>query len=134
MNKKIDHIGIAVKDLQERISNIEKVLDLACSGTDEVKEQKVRVGIVPVQDVNIEFLEATDNDSPIAKFIEKKGEGFHHIALEVDNIEEELVRLKNENVQLIDETYRIGAHGTKIAFIHPKSTGGLLVELVEKEG
>ncbi len=132
MNKKIDHLGIAVKNMQEKIANIEKVLGLKCSGTEEVKEQKVRVGMVPVQDVNIEFLEATGDDSPIAKFIEKKGEGFHHIAIEVESIEEELARLQKENVRLIDEKYRIGAHGTKIAFIHPKSVGGLLVELVEK--
>lgn len=132
MNKKIDHIGIAVKGLQERLTNIEKILGLSCSGTEEVQEQKVRVGMVPVKDVTIEFLEATGSDSPIAKFIEKKGEGFHHIAFEVDNIEWELERLKKENVPLIDETPRVGAHGTKIAFIHPKSTEGLLVELVER--
>ena len=132
MTKKIDHLGIAVKDLQARLSNIEKVLGLSCSGTEEVAEQKVLVGMVPVNDVKIEFLEATSDESPIAKFIEKKGEGFHHIALEVDNIDEELARLKREKVRLIDENPRNGAHGTRIAFIHPKSMDGLLVELVEK--
>jgi len=133
MSKKIDHIGIAVKDLQKGIENYEKILGLQCSGTEEVSEQKVRIGMIPIQDTTIELLEPTQDDSPVAKFIENKGEGFHHIAIEVENIEEELNRLKSEDIRLIDEKYRIGAHGAKIAFIHPKSMGGLLVELVQRD-
>ena len=131
--KSIDHIGIAVKDLKKGIENYEKILGLSCSGTEEVSEQKVNIAMIPIQDTKIELLEPTQDDSPVAKFIENKGEGFHHIAIEVENIEEELNRLKSEDVRLIDEKYRIGAHGAKIAFIHPKSMGGLLVELVQRD-
>ena len=131
--KSIDHIGIAVKDLQKGIENYEKILGLKCIGTEEVSEQKVKIGMIPIQDTTIELLEPTQDDSPIAKFIENKGEGFHHIAIEVENIEEELARLKSADIRLIDEKYRIGAHGVKIAFIHPKSMGGLLVELVQRD-
>ena len=131
--KSIDHIGIAVKDLQRGIENYKKILGLKCSGTEEVPEQKVKIAMIPIQETNIELLEPTQDDSPIAKFIENKGEGFHHIAIGVENIEEELKRLKSEDVRLIDEKYRIGVHGAKIAFIHPKSMGGLLVELVQRD-
>ena len=131
--KSIDHIGIAVKDLQRGIENYKKILGLKCSGTEEVPEQKVKIAMIPIQETNIELLEPTQDDSPIEKFIENKGEGFHHIAIGVENIEEELKRLKSEDVRLIDEKYRIGVHGAKIAFIHPKSMGGLLVELVQRD-
>ena len=133
MSKKIDHLGIAVKDLQKGIENYENILGLECSGTEEVSEQKVRIGMIPIQDTKIELLEPTQDDSPVAKFIENKGEGFHHIAIQVENIEDELERLKDADIRLIDEKYRIGAHGAKIAFIHPKSMGGLLVELVQRD-
>jgi methylmalonyl-CoA epimerase len=133
MKKNIDHIGIAVKDLHKGIENYEKILGLPCSGTEEVSEQKVKIALIPIQDTTIELLEPTSEESPVAKFIESKGEGFHHIALRVENIEEELARLKDAQIRLIDEKYRIGAHGAKIAFIHPKSMGGLLVELVQRD-
>ena len=133
MKKKIDHIGIAVKDLQKGLENYEKILGLKCSGTEEISEQKVKIAMIPIQETNIELLEPMQDDRPIAKFIENKGEGFHHIAIQVENIEEELAKLKNADIRLIDEKYRIGAHGAKIAFIHPKSMGGLLVELVQSD-
>ena len=133
MKKKIDHIGIAVKDLQKGIENYETILGLKCSGTEEISEQKVKIAMIPIQETSIELIEPTRDDSPVAKFIEKKGEGFHHVAIQVENIEEELTRLKNADIKLIDEKYRIGAHGVKIAFIHPKSMGGLLVELVQRD-
>lgn len=132
MVKKIDHIGIAVRDLDKMIKVYEETLGVECSGIEVIGEQKVRVGMLPVGEVNIELLESTDPEGPIAKFIERKGEGFHHIAYGVENIEEELTKLKEKGVRLIDETYRIGAHNAKIAFLHPKSMGGVLVELVEK--
>ena len=133
MVMKIDHIGIAVRNLDEMVKVYEEMLGLECEEYEIIADQKVRMGMLEVGEVNIELLESTDPEGPIAKFIERKGEGFHHIAYEVINIEKELARLKEKGVRLIDETYRIGAHETKIAFIHPKSTAGVLVELVERE-
>ena len=132
MIEKIDHIGIAVLDLHEGIERYETLLGLRSIGIEEIEEQRVKVAMIPVGDVNIELLESTHPEGPIARFLDRKGEGFHHIAYRVTNIEEELERLKESNVRLIDERPRTGAHGAKIAFIHPKSTGGLLVELVER--
>jgi methylmalonyl-CoA/ethylmalonyl-CoA epimerase len=132
MVKKIDHIGIAVKNLDDTVKVYEEMLGLECSEYELIIEQKVRMGMLLVGDVNIELLESTDPEGPIAKFIERKGEGFHHIAYEVKDIEEELAALTEKGFRLIDETYRKGAHGTKIAFLHPRSMGGVLVELVEK--
>ena len=132
MTEKIDHIGIAVKDLEKGIANYEGILGLKCTGTEEIAEQKVRVAMIPVGDINIELLESTAPDGPVARFIERKGEGFHHIAYRVSDIRAEIERLKERGVRLIDQEPRIGAHGAKIAFVHPKSTGGVLVELVER--
>jgi len=132
MTEKIDHIGIAVKDLKEGIANYVGILGIQCTGTEEIAEQKVRVAMIPVGDVNIELLESTAPDGPVARFIERKGEGFHHIAFRVSDIRAEIERLKERGVRLIDQEPRIGAHGAKIAFIHPKSTGGVLMELVER--
>ena len=132
MIEKIDHIGIAVKDLNEGIERYEKLLGLRCTGVEEIEEQRVKVAMIPAGDVNIELLQSTHPEGPIARFLDRKGEGFHHIAYKVTNIEEELEKLKGRNVRLIDKIPRTGAHGAKIAFIHPKSTGGLLVELVER--
>lgn len=133
MIENIDHIGIAVRDLRKGVENYGAILGLECREIEEIEEQKVRVAILPVDNVNIELLESTHTEGPIARFIERKGEGFHHIAYRVKNIGEELGRLKKMNVKLIDEEPRRGAHGSKIAFVHPKSTGGILVELVERE-
>ncbi len=128
---KIDHIGIAVKNLEEG-SKIYEILGIVSAGTEEVAEQKVRVSFFPVGDSEIELLESTAPDGPIAKYIEKNGEGIQHIALRVENIEEALAELKAKGVRLIDEKPRYGAGGAKIAFIHPKATGGVLLELSQR--
>jgi methylmalonyl-CoA/ethylmalonyl-CoA epimerase len=130
---KVDHIGIAVKNLEETLKFYEEVLGMTCSGKEEVAEQKVRVAFLPVGDSEVELLESTDPEGPIAKYIDKKGEGIQHIAFRVDNIEEAIENMKQKGVRMIDETPRYGAGGAKIAFCHPKSTGGVLVELSERE-
>ncbi|MDW7670874.1 MAG: methylmalonyl-CoA epimerase [Bacillota bacterium] len=130
---KVDHIGIAVKNLEETLKFYEEVLGMTCTGKEEVTEQKVRVAFLPVGDSEVELLESTDPEGPIAKYIEKKGEGIQHIAFRVDNIEEAIENMKQKGVRMIDETPRYGAGGAKIAFCHPKSTGGVLVELSERE-
>ncbi|AZV59007.1 methylmalonyl-CoA epimerase [Clostridium sp. AWRP] len=132
MVKKIDHIGIAVKSIDEALKFYEGVLGLKCSGTEEVKSQKVITAFIPIGDSEIELLQATSEDSPIAKFIEKKREGIQHIALRVDNVETALKELKEDNMRLIDEHPRNGAGGAKIAFVHPKSTKGILLELCQR--
>jgi methylmalonyl-CoA/ethylmalonyl-CoA epimerase len=128
---KIDHIGIAVKNLAES-SKLYEMLGISSAGTEEVAEQKVRVSFFPVGDSEIELLESTSPDGPIAKYIEKNGEGIQHMALRVDNLEAALAELKAKGVRLIDEKPRYGAGGAKIAFVHPKSTGGILLELTER--
>ena len=128
---KIDHIGIAVKNLEES-SKLYELLGIASQGTEEVEEQKVRVSFFPIGDSEIELLESTSPDGPVAKYIEKNGEGIQHIALRVDNLEEALAELKAKGVRLIDEKPRYGAGGAKIAFIHPKATGGVLLELSDR--
>ena len=133
MIKKIDHIGVAVKNLNEAMRMYREGLGLEIEGTEEVKEQRVKVAFIPVGETRIELIESTDPNGVIAKFIERRGEGIHHIALEVDHIEEALQKLKERGVQLIDEKPRIGAHGMKIAFLHPRSTKGVLLELCEKQ-
>ena len=133
MIKKINHIGVAVKDLNEAINFYEKNLGLEIEGKEEIKEQKVKAAFIPLGESRIELLQSTDPNGPIAKFIEKRGEGIHHIALEVERMEESLQKLKKRGVQLIDEKPRIGAHGMKIAFLHPRSTKGVLLELCEKQ-
>ena len=133
MIRKISHIGVAVKDLNEAIKFYEESLGLEIEGTEEIKEQKVKVAFITIGESRIELLQSTDPNGPIAKFIEKKGEGIHHIALEVDNIEDALQKLKESGVQLIDAKPKIGAHRMKIAFLHPRSTKGVLMELCEKQ-
>lgn len=130
---KVDHIGIAVKDLDETLKFYEEVLGMTCTGKEEVADQKVRVAFLPVGDSEVELLESTDAEGPIAKYIEKKGEGIQHIAFRVDNIEEAIETMKQKGIRMIDEKPRYGAGGAKIAFCHPKSTGGVLVELSERE-
>ena len=133
MIKKISHIGIAVENLDETMKLYRESLGLKIEGTEEVKEQRVKIAFIPVGESRIELLESTDPNGPIAKFIGRRGEGIHHIALEVDHIEEALQKLKERGVQLIDEKPRIGAHKMKIAFLHPRSTKGVLLELCEKQ-
>ena len=132
MIKKTDHVGIAVKNLDEAIK-VWEGLGLKVEEIEEVPDQKVRTAIIHVGESRIELLEGTSEDSPIAKFIAKRGEGIHHIALGVDNIEEHLEKLKAEGYRLIDEKPRIGAGGAKIAFVHPKAVTGVLLELCERE-
>lgn len=131
--KKIDHIGIAVKNLDETLKFYQDILGLECAGTEIVEEQKVKVAFLPIGDSEVELLESTEEDGPIAKFIEKKGEGIQHIAYRVDNIEKAIEEMKEKGIRMIDEKPRYGAGGAKIAFCHPKSTGGVLVELSERE-
>jgi len=129
---KIDHIGIAVKSLTES-SKLYELLGIKSTGTEEVAEQKVKVAFFPVGDSEVELLESTAPDGPIARYIEKNGEGMQHLALRVDDLEAALAELKAKGVRLIDEKPRYGAGGARIAFIHPKSTGGILLELSEKK-
>jgi len=128
---KIDHIGIAVKSLAEAVKVYEDAIGLTVTGYDQVDDQGVRVAMLDIGESRLELLEPTGPDSPIEKFMTRRGEGLHHIALRVDNIEETLERLKTSGVRLVDSVPRRGAHNTRTAFIHPSSTHGVLLELVE---
>jgi len=130
--EKIDHLGVAVKDLNAVRAFYTEKLGMTCVGEEVVAEQKVRVAFLPLGETNIELLESTASDGPIAKFLDQKGEGVHHVAIRVTNITDALAALKAKGVRLIDEQPRIGAHGAKIAFIHPKESNGVLIELCEK--
>ena len=126
---KIEHIGIAVKNLDESIKFYEDVLGLKCYRIEEVNDQKVKTAFFQVGQTKIELLESTDPEGPIGKFIHKKGEGIHHIAFAVNDINSSLEELKKNNIKLIDETTRKGAEALDIAFLHPKSANGVLIEL-----
>lgn len=128
----IEHIGIAVKDLDTAITYYENVLGLNCYAIEEVADQKVKTAFFKVGDTKIELLESTDPEGPIGKFIEKKGEGIHHIAFNVPELEEALKEVDESGIQLIDKKPRKGAEGMNIAFLHPKSTFGVLTEFCEK--
>ena len=128
---KIDHIGIATNGIEEMASTYRDVLGLSVSETEEVVSQKVRVAMLPIGESRIEFLEATSDDSPISKFLAKRGPGVHHVAFNVADIRGALADLKSKGTRLIDEEPRLGAGGCLVAFIHPSSTGGVLIELVE---
>jgi len=129
---KIDHLGIAVNSMEEGSKFWSDVMGLKLEGSETVTEQKVTTAFFPVGDSEVELLVSTSPDGPIAKFIEKKGAGFQHVAFRVENIEAALAELKEKGVALIDQTPRIGAGGAKIAFLHPKATGGVLVEISER--
>jgi len=129
---KIDHLGIAVNTIGEGKKFWTDVLGLEFEGAETVAEQKVTTAFFPVGESEVELLESTAPDGPVAKFIDKKGTGFQHIAFRVADIDAALAELKEKNVQLIDQTPRIGAGGARIAFLHPKATGGILVELCER--
>lgn len=129
---RVDHIGIAVKDLEESLKFYTEVLGLEVAGTEVVEEQKVKVAFLPCGDSELELLESTAPDGPIAKYIEKNGEGIQHVAIRVDDIEATLAELKEKGIRLIDEKPRYGAGGAKIAFVHPKATKGILLELSER--
>lgn len=129
----IEHIGIAVKSLDEAIPYYENVLGLKCYNVEEVKDQKVKTAFFMVGQTKIELLESTDPEGPIGKYIEKKGEGIHHIAFAVTGIEDQLKQIEAQGVRLIDQKPRKGAEGLDIAFLHPKSTLGVLTELCENK-
>lgn len=130
---KLAHIGIAVKSLDEAVPNYEKVFGVKAGELEFVEEQKVNVRKLKLDNMDIELLEGTAPDSPISKFIEKRGEGVHHCSFEVDDIESSLSEAKNNGIELINETPRTGADDMLIAFLHPKSTGGVLIEYTQKK-
>ena len=130
---KVDHIGIAVKNLEESLKFYEEILGMKCKGTEVIEEQKVKVAFLPIGDTEAELLESTDEEGPIAKYIGKKGEGIQHIAYRVENIEKAIAEMKEKGIRMIDEKPRYGAGRAKIAFIHPKSTHGVLIELCERD-
>ena len=131
--KHIDHIGIAVKSIEEGKRFFTDILGLKFEKTEVIEEQKVKTGFFPITDSELELLESTEPDGPVAKFIEARGQGVQHIAFRVENLDEALAELKGKGVRLIDQEPRKGAGGARIAFIHPKETSGVLVELCEKE-
>lgn len=131
--KHIDHIGIAVKEIEQAGKFYTDVLGLKIQDIENVAEQKVNVAFIPITDSEVELLESTHPDGPVAKYIESKGEGVQHIAFCVENIDEALEELKKKGVRLIDEKPRKGAGGARIAFIHPRETNGVLVEICERD-
>lgn len=130
--KKIDHIGVAVKSIEEALPFYTEHLHLTLEGIEEVPTQGVKVAFLKIGESKIELLEPLTEDSPIAKFIEKRGEGIHHVALGVDDIDERIKEMKENGIQMINEKAVPGAGGAKVAFIHPKSTSGVLYEFCEK--
>ena len=128
---KINHLGIATKGIDEALEFWSDALGLENVHTEVVEDQKVRVAMLPIGESRIELLEPTSDDSPISKFLEKRGGGLHHIAVEVDDINAALARLKEKGMRLIDESPRIGAEGCLVAFVHPSSANGVLLELVQ---
>ncbi len=132
MIQKIDHIGIAVKSIDDVLKFYRDTLGIECKGTEVVEDQHVKTAFLPLGQSEIELLESTTEDGTIAKFIEKNGEGIQHIALRVDDIEDALNDMREKGVRLIDEKPRLGAGGARIAFLHPKSTHGVLLELCER--
>ena len=128
----IEHIGIAVNSLDEAIPFYEEILGLKCYAIEEVADQKVKTAFFMVGKTKLELLESTDAEGPIGKFLEKKGQGIHHIAFAVDNVNESLTELDSKGIQLIDKTGRKGAEGLNIGFLHPKSTLGVLTEICSK--
>jgi len=129
---RLDHIGIAVKDLDAALGVFRDLFGLSFKGIEEVPEQRVKVAFLPVGDTKLELLAATGPQGPVAKFIERRGEGVHHIALHVEDLEKTMAQLKEQGIRFIDEEPRQGAGGARIAFVHPKSTYGVLVELCER--
>ena len=127
----IEHIGIAVKNLNESIKYYEAVLGLKCYAIEEVKDQKVKTAFFMVGQTKIELLESTEPDGPIGKYIEKKGEGIHHIAFATNNLKDALKEVEAKGIMLVDKEPRKGAEGLNVAFLHPKTTGGVLTELCE---
>ena len=134
MPQKINHIGIAVHDIEEAAKFYTEVLGLELGGIEEVPDQKVKVAFLPIGEVRIELVQPTSPDSPVAKFLEKNGQGFHHIAYQVENTGAEVERMLGDGVRMVDQQPRSGAHNTLVAFMHPKASGGVLTELVQEMG
>jgi methylmalonyl-CoA/ethylmalonyl-CoA epimerase len=134
MYKRLTHIGIAVKSIAKSSDLFSRLLGRREEHSEVVPDQGVRAAFFKIGDCGIELLEPTVPDSPIARFIGKRGEGVHHLSFEVDDIDAEIGRLKKEGFQMIDETARVGADGYRIAFLHPKSTNGVLVEIAQRRG
>lgn len=130
---KLDHIGIATRQIDEALSLWQGTLGLTLDHREEVTDQGVRVGMLAIGDTHVELLEPLSKDSPVGKFLDKRGPGIHHIAIRVDDIRTELAKLKSNGARLIDEEPRVGAGGCLVAFVHPASTGGVLLELVEHQ-
>ena len=130
----LDHIGIAVEDLDEAIGLYREKLGFEVESVEDVPGFGVKVAFLPLGEGNVELVQPVTDDSAMAKFLEKKGPGFHHLCFRVEDIRAELARLEDAGVQLVDREPREGAHGTLVAFLHPKSTGGVLIELAEKKG
>lgn len=132
MLHKIDHIAVAVRDIDTTAAFYRDVLGLRLVGIEEVADQKVKVAFFSIGETNIELVMPTSEDSSVAKFLDSKGEGLHHICYASDDIEADLANLKARGARLIDETPRLGAHGAKVAFVHPKSSRGVLTEISQK--
>ena len=133
MNMKLSHVGIAVRDLTESVRLYSTLLGTSPGRTETVGDQGVRIAFFPVGEVSVELTEPTGPGSPIARFLEKRGEGVHHLSFRVGNLVEEIERLRKAGYRMIDAKPRLGAGGTMIAFVHPKSTGGVLIELCEEK-
>ncbi|MCH1626657.1 methylmalonyl-CoA epimerase [Fredinandcohnia quinoae] len=133
MIKKMDHIGIAVTSIEDSLPFYTETIQLKLEGIEVVESEQVKVAFLKIGDSKIELLEPLTSESPIAKFIEKRGEGIHHIALAVDSIEERIDEIKKKGIQMLQENPKIGAGGAKIAFMHPRSTGKVLFEFCEKD-
>jgi len=131
MLKKINHIAIAVNNIEEAAKFYQNVMGLNLSGIEVVKAQKTRVGFFKIGESNIELVQPSETDSPVAKYLESKGQGFHHICFEVDDVEAEVKALLEKGAAMVDQKHRPGAHDTKVAFVHPKSSNGVLIELCE---
>ncbi|UOE54324.1 methylmalonyl-CoA epimerase [Bacillus sp. CMF12] len=134
MIQKVDHIGIAVRSLDEALPFYTETLQLEFLGIEEVESQGVKVAFIKAGETKLELLEPTSEKSPIAKFIEKRGEGLHHVALGVDSIQERINQMKEQGIRMLQDEPKIGAGGAQVAFMHPKSTGGILYEFCEKKG
>lgn len=134
MIKKVDHIGIAVQSLEESLPFYTEVLGLELKGIEEVESEWVKVAFIQIGGTKLELLEPTSSESAIAKYIEKRGEGIHHVALGVDSIEARIAEIKEKGIKMINDEAKVGAGGALVAFMHPKSTGRVLVELCEKKG
>ncbi len=132
--KKIDHIGIAVRSLDEALPFYTEILKLPLLGVEEVESEKLKIAFLKAGETKLELLEPTNEDSAVAKFIEKRGEGLHHVALGVDSIQDRINEIKEKGIRMIQDVPKTGAGGAEVAFMHPKSTGSVLYELCEKKG